>query len=43
MGKEFNHDSKNLNEFIRRNAGKKYLTNWQVLVLRFLKREKSFL
>jgi hypothetical protein len=43
MEKEFGHDSKNLNEFIRRNAGKKHLTDWQVCVLRFLKKEKVFL
>jgi hypothetical protein len=43
MRKEFGRDSKKLSEFIPTSAGKNHLTNWQVYILRFLKKEKSFL
>lgn len=43
MRKEFGRDSKNLNEFMPTSAGKKHLTNWQICVIRFLKKEMAFL
>jgi len=43
LGKEFGHDLKSLKEFIHTNAGKKYMTDWHIFVLRFLKKEKAYL
>ena len=43
IGGKIGLESKNLSEFMPTSAGKKHLTNWQVCVLRFLKKEKVFL